>query len=578
MARLATQGHWGVAALKLRQVRIKNFRSIYGARPLTLDLGDGVNSFVGPNNAGKSNLMKAVALALQGRDGDSFNRQRDVPKQLLFAFPSVTLDFEVSANYGPEKTLLRYANEYERSVEGHSQSTFADRGYVRLRVKYQGDERQEFIAAAGRGDQRGDDDLSRKVLEQFHRCVRFVLVESGENLETFLAGHFMELLRSTLYERARDLFDTAEGDRREYVQSLQEHLLAPLTKHLRDEVAEIVPEISQVSLIPFVPTIKDTIAGADIQLDDSALTGLAEKGTGVRGGLLVAMLRYVAEQSKRSLVIALEEPESFLHPGAQELVREDLEALSSRDDVTLITSTHSPFIVSRLKRSQVACLAKTPEGSTFVKHVSSGSDSGVLAASGLFQDVTTATLLEQAREVPASAETILVVEGYSDKRYLQFAAEAHSRRDLIENVHILDSSGAHSAVIDAILMRARGFDKVIVLLDHDDPGRSARDDLLKHYKFPKKFVLSYREFVGNPNGQIEAEDLFDQEVLARFLNDFGDGVLTERTKVPGLGWHYGLSQGGKDAFLSGLSKRVTRKDCARFVEILEKVQSLASSE
>ncbi len=58
------------------------------------------------------------------------------------------------------------------------------------------------------------------------------------------------------------------------------------------------------------------------------------------------MLRYLAEASKRSLVLAVEEPESFLHPTAQQTIRGDLEALDEHDDVTLMITTHSPFVVS----------------------------------------------------------------------------------------------------------------------------------------------------------------------------------------------------------------------------------------
>jgi predicted ATP-dependent endonuclease of OLD family len=53
--------------MKLRSVTIKNFRSIFAdedKRPLKLDFSDGANFLVGPNNAGKSNVLRAVGLAL----------------------------------------------------------------------------------------------------------------------------------------------------------------------------------------------------------------------------------------------------------------------------------------------------------------------------------------------------------------------------------------------------------------------------------------------------------------------------------------------------------------------------------
>jgi putative ATP-dependent endonuclease of OLD family len=54
--------------MKLERIEIKNYRSLfhdYDARSsFTLDLGDGVNAIAGPNNVGKSNVFRALALAL----------------------------------------------------------------------------------------------------------------------------------------------------------------------------------------------------------------------------------------------------------------------------------------------------------------------------------------------------------------------------------------------------------------------------------------------------------------------------------------------------------------------------------
>ena len=95
-------------------------------------------------------------------------------------------------------------------------------------------------------------------------------------------------------------------------------------------------------------------------------TPLSEKGTGVRGGVLVAMLRYLAENSRRSMIFCIEEPEAFLHPGAQEELRDDLEALAERRDVSLLITTHSPFVISRNAKSRVISVAKNGFGKAVI--------------------------------------------------------------------------------------------------------------------------------------------------------------------------------------------------------------------
>ena len=55
--------------MKLARIRIKDFRSFSGEHEF--DVFGGVNYFVGPNNCGKSNLIRALELAL---DADARRR------------------------------------------------------------------------------------------------------------------------------------------------------------------------------------------------------------------------------------------------------------------------------------------------------------------------------------------------------------------------------------------------------------------------------------------------------------------------------------------------------------------------
>ncbi len=58
--------------MKLQAISVRNFRSYANAKGEPrhrLDLGRGMNVLIGPNNCGKSNLLRAVALALQDSGG-----------------------------------------------------------------------------------------------------------------------------------------------------------------------------------------------------------------------------------------------------------------------------------------------------------------------------------------------------------------------------------------------------------------------------------------------------------------------------------------------------------------------------
>ncbi len=101
--------------MKLTSLSVRNFRSYtngQGEPPHKLILGGGLNVLVGPNNCGKSNLLRAVALALQDSGGSAFNLDDDVPSQMSWAYPAITLGLTSEGNSSVEKTLLTYLGEY----------------------------------------------------------------------------------------------------------------------------------------------------------------------------------------------------------------------------------------------------------------------------------------------------------------------------------------------------------------------------------------------------------------------------------------------------------------------------------
>src|SRR5262245_2681176 len=103
--------------MKLTSLSVRNFRSYSNAQgePHKLSLGKGLNVLVGPNNCGKSNLLRAVALALQESGGSDFDPAYDVPCQLSWAYPAMTLGWHSDGKTSVEKTLLNLLEEYEQS-------------------------------------------------------------------------------------------------------------------------------------------------------------------------------------------------------------------------------------------------------------------------------------------------------------------------------------------------------------------------------------------------------------------------------------------------------------------------------
>ena len=380
--------------MQLTSVEIRDFRSIFvddGGQPMRLQLGAGSNTLVGQNNCGKSNVLRAVALALDPHRPYAADVDRPGPRP--FSHPIITLGFVGDTAKATDAAVLAAADAFEESLTGRSDPTRASTGQVSLRVSFvprgQAVERVEEIVSGGSGQpSKGEasTELEHTAIEELRAAVRFVLISSGESIESVLEGNFREILHSVVRERLRTEFEGAEQSRREYVDGLQESLLRPLRDRLAEDVHGLFPEIDGIGLWPEVSSIEQTLSNVGVMLDDIVSTPLSGKGTGVRGGVLVAMLCYLALNATRSMVFAVEEPEAFLHPSAQENLRDHLEQMGAASSVSLLITTHSPFVVTKSPTGRVFCLAKDVDGRTRVSNSAPGDADHAPLIGGLLRE------------------------------------------------------------------------------------------------------------------------------------------------------------------------------------------------
>jgi len=283
------------------------------------------------------------------------------------------------------------------------------------------------------------------------------------------------------------------------------------------------------------------------------------------------MLRYLADQSKRSMVFAIEEPEAFLHPAAQEELRDDLESLAERSDVTVLVTTHSPFIVSRDPKAQLMALTKDVEGRTRVVGRASGDEPYAVLLGGLFRESALSEIIDRAARLPTKAKGVVFVEGTTDANYMRIACEKAERSDLVSDLYVVPTGGASKLLLEAALMKMQTPLPVLALFDSDEPGRNALKTLTDKLGYAKgRETLSYAElFKGTPQ-DVEAEDLLPEKLLQRFVEEQGEAiVLAEKINRKELGrWHYGLTATGKDLIGAFLDAHASAADTQLWLELL----------
>lgn len=148
---------------------------------------------------------------------------------------------------------------------------------------------------------------------------------------------------------------------------------------LRDVMKKLMPSVASVSLEVQVEASKDIFArGVTIRVDDGVLTDVLDKGHGMQRSVVFSLLQMLigtarqrGEAGGRPIILAIEEPELYIHPHCQRLIfrvlREfagvgDDESESIGSDQVVYT-THSPAFVEVWNYQRIG-LVKKPDLAT----------------------------------------------------------------------------------------------------------------------------------------------------------------------------------------------------------------------
>ncbi|WP_237606266.1 AAA family ATPase [Rhodococcus sp. JG-3] len=569
--------------VRLTHVKISNFRSLVGDHEF--DLTDGTNFVVGPNNCGKSNLLTAIEMAM---DPDAvFDPERDRPASSQgvggWAKSRIVMVFQKTNGSSPEKTLIARALEYETALRAKQGKTTSQQGRTHAendcvcRVVAFGaaGARQVSYQAKGLGavSMPVDSEEHTKLEAQFLRVLRFGVVHSGQDLRSVLSGKFREILQLVINDHLSAEMVEIDKLRQTYLDGLERKLLKPLREQVQTNVGGMFPEVNLVNLVPSVPTLGQTLSEVGVELGDGATTELTGKGTGLRGAVLVSMLQYLADQSRRSLVLAVEEPEAFLHPGAQELLGAQLQQLAHRSEVTLLVTTHSPHIISRDKKDRIFELTKNQEGHTRLARSANGDDDRAELLGSLYTDAGLARVLDRATKIPEGSRGVVITEGYTDDRFLRYALEAAGKSDLIDGLHFLPANGSKKVVFQAVLAESATDVPVIAIVDFDEMGKKAADRL-EDFGWKKTVqILSLNAWPDRckRNHDVEIEDLLPTAAALLAGKALGDDAHDQTIKCGTDNRHYKFSKEWKEAALERLPQTLQGADCSSMIWLAEEI-------
>lgn len=422
----------------IRSIHIKNYRSI---RDLYMPFSE-LNALIGPNNAGKSNIIKALNLIIGSsfpsvrsfEENDFWNHQTDTPiciivnfdrplncNQNVFGF-YLTFDGNTPDFFALDVRgeILRYYNGKEIRVSNEMKDEVS--------LMYLGLDRQAYQQIkATKWTIYGK--LLKHIEMQIDDDTRLTIKNSFEDTyRVQVSPHLVELencLKEFTYEQTgMDLFFR-------------------------------LTSIDPISIFKGIrPLLKEL--GCEKEFDSE------DHGAGAQSAVSIAIARAYANIVKKPLLLAIEEPELYLHPQGCRSFYNLLKGLSEQG-IQIIYSTHERSFIDVQSINNIHIIKKRNGESSLV----SGID-----FQPQFHDLTKiASKFDDRLNELFFADKIILVEGSADLIALKFAF-LKERVDIDrENISILEVSGRDS-MVDFIEI-ANHFGISCYLLLDADPGDQA---------------------------------------------------------------------------------------------------------
>jgi len=375
--------------MKITRIEIENYRSI---KHLELDVPQ-TCALVGPNNAGKSNILMAIYKVL-GRDwvtvnsfdaDDIYARDPDLDMRIVISFDP-PIEYSKYKQTDPIQ-IPTFSFEYTRYKIGQN------KGQRRLEQKCL-DAKDKPCMALKKAPKRGQKHEYEPLVNipsEVRESVPLIYIGTNRSLKEQLPSARYSLLRQLFEDINRDLHDLSqtvtvkemEGSERTVARAERfRELMEDAMKLLRtDSFEQLENSIKRNALrqLGFDPDADvdeldlyfspfdtmDFYKALDLRVREHGFTiSATELGEGIQNALVLAILQAFEERRKQGAILLIEEPEMFLHPQMQRSLCKTIRVIGRTNQI--IYTTHSPHFVAVPDYDEVVLVRKNIDG-TFVR-------------------------------------------------------------------------------------------------------------------------------------------------------------------------------------------------------------------
>lgn len=467
----------------LSRLVISNYRSI---NELALKFEKGKNVIVGKNNAGKSNIIRAIDLIL-GENSPSWAKSENITENdfcngnitnPIYIFCELIRDENENLNYDEIYKCFGYKyharitgwSENRRPIKepelhtlpGNSIGEFIGNLDAAMNISEDDDGiTTDYVNPKLRNQGTFESQLNDKYIFAFafratcgangkiQKEIRFFYRQSQTSrwVMAFSAPVRNELLQSAIIHSFRDpqnelrinqwswfgkllknYIHTNDPELRaafDHVRNASDGVFRELQTEINDSRIQVAFPDTEVSF-RFNPESKlDIYKSALIYVNDGYNSLLQDKGSGIQSAVIIGLFNfYTSRLVPSSSLLAVEEPEIYLHPQARRVISHRIDDFLNGNRNQVIITTHSTeFITSAHEYLNIIVVSKKPTDGTIAKNAK-------------FESSQEKQILVKVQNAEMFfADKVILVEG-GDKYILESAAKQYGRvvdRNLGEN-------------------------------------------------------------------------------------------------------------------------------------------------
>jgi energy-coupling factor transporter ATP-binding protein EcfA2 len=457
--------------MRIANLHIVNYRSVGN---LTIAFPSYYAAICGKNNSGKTNVIRALRLLFSEHQYDPYeddslvNFKRDYPLWLQTPDDkaAISLDIALELDRETDAGLYRFVTEFL--------SVPADRDVITLSISQQftATPSEKNVRVACDGVDIADSFKAQELVKKLRASKSLLFHNStAPSHRYYYRRRYGEFLGEFSPEDKKQI-NTAKNRLFRLLNTLaKKHQkdIVELLGHLEEkyEVGVSTPEFD-LEGYPFEVTLGDK--KHDVPLDDWG------SGTRNRTLILMAMLRAKkiresgSESDRITPIMLIEEPESFLHPSAQAEFGRVLQNISEEFKVQVITTTHSPYMLSLENARANVLLRRTQTGVRWpsTELVPTEGDTW-MEPFALALGLDNSALAQWRNVIFKQSNSILLVEGEIDKEYFELLRAPALGEDRLQFDGEVFPYGGSGFFSNSLLMRfiMNRFGKVFVTYDLD---------------------------------------------------------------------------------------------------------------